>query len=343
MYECQVSGTVNITPRTNTGIVPGSYSFAPNTGTNNLTITGINYTVFSYNGTVNYTITIGFLGEDFSWNDDKGNSGSVHLFLSNVTYTLSYGITIDFTIGTFSDGDTYTLSISNNVVWWQVSPDYRGIRPRTLFNGQKLILEAVLNQYFNNNSASLPVVFRQPSTLEEPDIYIQNTQLENFVFLVGETENDSSDVVITDVDATNYIESSGDDYNFNEYDFTIFVPVPLYFVLASGSVNVVLMNTGIAYTAAPTIYIDPPTGYPGPGLVQATAIASIIAGHVHIQMINYGSGYTSLPAVSISGGTYLIPATAKSVVQDNSNADNIIRAVANQYVIAGMTYDIQTY
>ncbi len=40
-------------------------------------------------------------------------------------------------------------------MWVLVNSDYRGVRPRTLFNSQKLVLEGILNQYFRTT-------FRQP-------------------------------------------------------------------------------------------------------------------------------------------------------------------------------------
>lgn len=80
--------------------------------------------------------------------------------------------------------------------------------------------------------------------------------------------------------------------------------------------GITLPNYSTAYTnAAMTgadwghtipIVIDPPTGYPGPGLVQATATATVnpTTGAVSVTMTNNGAGYTTIGTLNPVAHTY---------------------------------------
>ncbi len=64
--------------------------------------------------------------------------------------------------------------------WVQVVGDFRGATERIKYNGQRLMLEYILNRWFGT-------VFRQPSTLSSSDFYIVNNTRFIPAFTVPET------------------------------------------------------------------------------------------------------------------------------------------------------------
>lgn len=77
-----------------------------------------------------------------------------------------------------------------------------------------------------------------------------------------------------------------------------------YAILVSGAVNnIVITDAGAGYSSAPTITIDPPPGFPGAGLAQATATATITTSFIAgFTKISGGFNYAEAPQVKITGG-----------------------------------------
>jgi hypothetical protein len=77
-----------------------------------------------------------------------------------------------------------------------------------------------------------------------------------------------------------------------------------YAILVSGAVNnIVITDSGQGYSSAPTITIDPPPGFPGAGLAQATATATITTSFVSgFTKISGGFNYSDAPEIKITGG-----------------------------------------
>jgi hypothetical protein len=223
----------------------------------------------------------------------------------------------------------------NNGIWVLINPDYRGVRPRTNFNGQKLVLEGILNQFFRTT-------FRQPPYGTLPDIYIENNALEDFVFVVGETEPQSSVAVHDNYEAVNYIEYQNSDFNFSGNAFTIFVPMSLYFSFAPAGIgNVTMINNGYGYASQPSVSFS---GGGGTGALATATMGGIDNGSVvGITVTNQGSGYTSQPTVVISASPDSGGTASANAYPFSSVGTNTIRSVANHYVIAGMIYNVQPY
>lgn len=66
-----------------------------------------------------------------------------------------------------------------------------------------------------------------------------------------------------------------------------------------------LTRTGVNFGQALPITIDPPPGFPGPGLVQATATMTVNSvGDITITMTNNGAGYLTGPNLTGVNATY---------------------------------------
>lgn len=119
--------------------------------------------------------------------------------------------------------------------WLKIQNIWIGSRERIKYNGKKLLLEYILNKWFDT-------VFRQPTayTAATPDatayytpksdIFITNTALVNNVFRVGITESESSFVSISEAEA---VDAVFDDYSFSATSFTINVPVAVWTALGA--------------------------------------------------------------------------------------------------------------
>jgi len=100
-----------------------------------------------------------------------------------------------------------------------------------------------------------------------------------------------------------------------------------YAVLVSGAVNnIVITDAGQGYSSAPTITIDPPPGFPGTGLAQATATATITTSFVSgFTKISGGFNYAEVPQVKISGGGGTGATATATVNNTNLSVSSISR------------------
>lgn len=105
----------------------------------------------------------------------------------------------------------------NNTLYWnQIQADWRGVRERIKYNGQKLILEYVLNRWFNT-------VFRQPSQ-GNSDIWIQQLVTDDGSFLIGAVESSTAMIAGDEFYQTDLIPNN---YNALINDFQVNYPLAL--------------------------------------------------------------------------------------------------------------------
>lgn len=140
---------------------------------------------------------------------------------------------------TYAKGDlvvyryaVYESQVSGNVgndpldlaFWAKIQDNFIGVLERLKYNGHTLILTYALNKYFGTT-------FRQPNNVS--DIFIIGNIKPAAVFLIGDTENQSSQV---------YLNTSSEfiinDYAFGNYtNMTIMVPVAVYNALDTDPAN----------------------------------------------------------------------------------------------------------
>ena len=134
----------------------------------------------------------------------------------------------DWTAGTYAKGDKvvykkviYESLIDSNTDtptssnWSLYLNTFIGSDDRVKYNGQKLVLEYALNQYYKTT-------FRQPN--DTPDIYIETLGYTLQGFLIGSTENYSSDVAQTT--SSGFIGSLTP--FLQTYNFKIWFPTAVY-------------------------------------------------------------------------------------------------------------------
>jgi hypothetical protein len=103
----------------------------------------------------------------------------------------------------------------NTTYWSKVQDNFIGVLERLKYNGHTLILTYALNKYFGTT-------FRQPNNVS--DIYIAINPKPTSVFLVGDTEVQSSKVYYNT--SSEFVVNS---YSFAAYtNMTIFVPLAVY-------------------------------------------------------------------------------------------------------------------
>jgi hypothetical protein len=140
--------------------------------------------------------------------------------------------------------DSTTNDPTDQISWRRISVSFIGSDERIGFRSEKLVLEYALNKWFGT-------VFRQPPSTS--DIFLQNNTVTTPVFIVGEVEDESSDI---------YTDSSSefiiDGYDFtNQYNFAIHIPTAVYDALGSAKESIVrnfadkYVIAGILYTIIP--------------------------------------------------------------------------------------------
>lgn len=145
---------------------------------------------------------------DVNEGDALYDNGTTYSIGDRVAYTDNavYECQVNGTVGVPPDPS------NRDTIWWLVSPDYRGVQNRVLFNSQRLNFETVINQFFRTT-------YKQPPL--QSDIYIGTNQLNNFVFIVGVDEGESSRSFALEQFCSQFII---DDYDFDGDAFTIYVP-----------------------------------------------------------------------------------------------------------------------
>jgi hypothetical protein len=120
-------------------------------------------------------------------------------------------------------GGAFTRPKTNPAAWLKVTSDFRGVFERQRYNGQKLVLEYVLNTFFKIITGT-NLVFRQPDSATSPtnsDIYILQNPLVNNFFIIEDADHGSPTV---DGDIFSHEFIIDDNSNAAFIDRTIFVP-----------------------------------------------------------------------------------------------------------------------
>ena len=104
---------------------------------------------------------------------------------------------------------------TNTAYWIQIQADWRGVNERVAYNGQKLILEYILNRWFNTT-------FNQPSTGMNSTYYITLLTTNDDTFFIGATSVDTGEIAASRLFQSDFIAAS---YAYQPYDFQVNYPV----------------------------------------------------------------------------------------------------------------------
>lgn len=120
--------------------------------------------------------------------------------------------------------DNNTASPNDTSAWLKIQDNFLGAEQRVLYDGQKIVLEFALNQWFGTQ-------FRQPPSTS--DIYLTMHPRPPAVFVIGGTEANSSKVY-SDRSSEYVIDS----YAFTPYyNMTINVPIAVWTALDAVPAN----------------------------------------------------------------------------------------------------------
>lgn len=115
--------------------------------------------------------------------------------------------------------------------WVKISVDFRGTEERVKYNGSHLVLEYILNRFFQYSVLAQPLVFRQPTAFvaqnatpslsyytPKADIFIDINIIKNFAFIFA-----------NDISASFFKNNKQENFYMNDFDFgannlTIYVP-----------------------------------------------------------------------------------------------------------------------
>lgn len=106
---------------------------------------------------------------------------------------------------------------TNTNYWTQIVADYRGVNERVRYNSQKILLEFILNKWFNTTWLQPD----DPFNPTRPEIYVDSNLTDNQVLTSYYTENAESNVYYYDSLTYAYVLNT---YTFNQPAFTIFIP-----------------------------------------------------------------------------------------------------------------------
>jgi hypothetical protein len=101
---------------------------------------------------------------------------------------------------------------TDTVNWYLISNDYVGLRQRSNFTGQKLLLEYALNKHYSTT-------FNQPPTLS--DIYITTNLIDVMPFTTGSLATNTSSAALNSATAQDFVGTS---YTYDTISLTINVP-----------------------------------------------------------------------------------------------------------------------
>jgi hypothetical protein len=136
---------------------------------------------------------------------------------NSLTYTVGFRVQYKHSVYEMwaESGVSGTLPTDSNY-WILIQADFRGSNDRVKYNSQKLIFEALLNQWFDTT-------FRQPNFLSphNSEIWIENTKIVDGSFLIRMDGNAVS-FIRPDTYAVSYIHP---DHVFGTSNFIIHYPI----------------------------------------------------------------------------------------------------------------------
>jgi len=114
--------------------------------------------------------------------------------------------------------------------WTQIVADFRGVNERVRYNSQKILLEFILNKWFNTTWLQPD----DPFNPTRPEIYVDSNLTDNQVLTSYYTENAESNIYYYDSLTYAYVLNN---YTFNQPAFSIFVPAYLLVALGVDAQN----------------------------------------------------------------------------------------------------------
>lgn len=131
---------------------------------------------------------------------------------------VKYGISIYESL----TGNTGLDPEVNKMDWLLIEKDFVGSFERIKYNGQKMVLQYVLNRYLNITATTLPTIYITTNTVDVNGFYLGVDGASE----LGELG-----------DNTNQNDFLGTSYSLNQYSFTVFVPVALFATLGTTTAN----------------------------------------------------------------------------------------------------------
>jgi hypothetical protein len=110
----------------------------------------------------------------------------------------------------------------NTTDWLLVEKDFVGAFERVKYNGQKMVLQYILNRYLNTTYATIPTIYITTNTIDTNGFYIGVDGASE----LGELGDNS-----------NQNDFLGTSYTLNQYSFTVYVPVLLFATLGTNAAN----------------------------------------------------------------------------------------------------------
>lgn len=110
----------------------------------------------------------------------------------------------------------------NTTEWLLIEKDFVGANERVKYNGQKMVLEYILNRYLNTTATTIPTIYIQTNPVDVNGFYMGIDGISE----LGELGTN-----------TNQDDFLGTSYTLNQYCFTIYVPAALYTTLGTSAAN----------------------------------------------------------------------------------------------------------
>ena len=156
----------------------------------------------SYKNTPIHLAWLEDLNYDNNWINQNLNEyifGSTYsIWTSSVTYSVGIRVNGGLTYNNYiyeAQAINYNVPVTNTASWYPVDNNFIGMSERSLYTGNKMILEWALNRWFDTTYRQNMGVTSWNGTL--PDIYIQDTTRNYDTFHMGPTSSACSTMAPT--------------------------------------------------------------------------------------------------------------------------------------------------
>lgn len=150
--------------------------------------------------------------------EDYANGNNDALYDSLATYSVGDRVRYMNKIYECISNTTAGTNPSNITNWIKILDDFRGARERVTYNGQKIVLEWILNRWFGTS-------FIQPDSTNptnRSDFYVDTQNTDDDSFLVGETSPETSFVSETTIFMEDFV---GESYDPEAINFIVYYPL----------------------------------------------------------------------------------------------------------------------
>lgn len=155
--------------------------------------------------------------------NDYANGTSALVYNSGTAYSKGNRIIYNqkvYEAKTSTTGNAPTTGDDNDTYWILVLNDFRGVRERVSYNGQKLTLEWILNKWFGTNFVQPDNNF--PSI--HSDFWIENLITDDNSFLLATDSNSGPSYLALNNNADDYL---GLTYQAEVTNFTVHYPLSI--------------------------------------------------------------------------------------------------------------------